>query len=64
MGAGEGMVPVRRYSHQVKEAAFNLYCQNLYAEKIVRRIPKIFGEEIRPPLCTIEIWIRQGNWTA
>ena len=64
VGAGEGMVPVKRYSHQVKEATFNLYCQDLYAEKIVRRIPEIFGEEIRPHLCTIERWIRQGNWTA
>lgn len=53
MGAGEGMAAIGPYSHRVREEAFNLYCQSLSAEKIVRRIPEIFGEEIRPYLCTI-----------
>ncbi|MQY64675.1 MAG: hypothetical protein GH143_10320 [Calditrichaeota bacterium] len=64
MGAGEGVVLVGQYSHQVWEAAFNLYCQNLSAEKITRRIPEMYGDEVRPHLSTIERWIRQGNWTA
>ncbi len=64
MGAGEGMAAIGPYSHRVREEAFNLYCQDLSAEKIARRIPEMFGEEIRPHLCTIERWIRQGNWTA
>ncbi len=58
------MVHVGQYSHQVREAAFSLYCQNLSAEKITRRIPEMYGDEVRPHLSTIERWIRQGNWTA
>lgn len=64
MGAGEGMVHVRQYSHQVKEAAFGLYCQNLSAVKTARRIPEMYGDEVHPHLSTIERWIREGNWTA
>lgn len=64
MGAGEGVVHVGQCSHQVREADFSLYCQNLSAEKITRRIPEMYGDEVRPHLSTIERWIRQGNWTA
>lgn len=58
------MVHVGQYSYQVREAVFSLYCQNLSAEKITRRIPEMYGNEVRPHLSTIERWIRQGNWTA
>lgn len=64
VGAGEGVVHVRRYSYQVKEAAFGLYCQNLSADKIARRIPEMYGDEVHPHLSTIERWIREGNWTV
>ncbi len=53
-----------RYSHQVKEAAFSLCCQNLSAAKIARRIPEIFGDDVRPDPLTVKCWIRKGDWLA
>ena len=58
------MAPVSRYSHQVKEAAFSLYCQNLSAANIARRIPEIFGDDVHPGLRTIKYWIQHGDWQA
>lgn len=64
MGAGENVVQVGRYSHQVKEAAFDLYCLNLSPAEIARRIPEICGDKIHPHLRTIERWAREDNWEA
>ncbi len=61
-GAGDGMAPVSRYSHQVKEAAFSLYCQNLSATNIARRIPESFGDDVHPSLRTVRYWIQKGDW--
>jgi len=58
------MAPVSRYSHQVKEAAFSLCCQNLSAAKIARRIPEIFGDDVRPDPLTVKCWIQKGDWLA
>ena len=58
------MATIGPYSHRVREEAFNLYCQNLSAEKIARRIPEIFGDEARPDQCTIKRWIKQNDWRA
>ena len=53
-----------RYSHQVKEAAFSLYCQNHSAANIARRIPEIFGDDVHPSLRTVRYWIQKGDWLA
>jgi len=58
------MAPVSRYSHQVKEAAFRFCCQNLSAAKIARRIPEIFGDDVRPDPRTVNCWIQKGDWLA
>lgn len=52
------------YSTKVKEVAFDLFCQDLSAVKIARRIPELFGDEVRPHPRTIENWITKGDWPA